>query len=162
MDYIFNSNIINFLIVASFLIWLLFFKIDVVKFFDKKSQETKTIITNSEKKKTDAIAHLSETKEALKNVDNDVAKIVQDAKEIANTIEEKSQEKLNSELANLDNRTNILKEAHESKAKEEVSRNIALAAVAVSKEYIENSLDENSHKELIYNFINDLDNMKVE
>jgi len=55
-----------------------------------------------------------------------------------------------------------LKEAHESKAKEEVSRNIALAAVAVSKEYIENSLDENSHKELIYNFINDLDNMKVE
>ena len=40
MDYIFNSNIINFLIVASFLIWLLFFKIDVVKFFDKKSQET--------------------------------------------------------------------------------------------------------------------------
>ena len=162
INYIFHSNVINFILVAIFFIWLLFFKLDIVNFFEKKSQHIKSLIKGSEQKKEDAIKHLCDTKDALKNVDNDVEKIVSDAQEIAKTIEEKSQEKLNSELVNLENRANILKEAHESKAKEEVSRKVALAAIAVSKEYIENSLDENTHKELIYNFINDLDELKVE
>ena len=162
INYILHSNFINFIFVAWFLCWLLFKKLDVVAFFEKKSQETKNLIRNSADKKTDAIKHFNETKKALKNVDVDVDKILSDAQEISKTIEEKSQNKLNSEILDLENRTEILKDAHESKAKEEVSRKVAMAAIAVSKEYIEQTLDENTHKELIYNFINDLEKMKVE
>jgi len=162
INYILHSNVFNFILVAYFLYWLLFKKLDVIAFFEKKSQETKRIIQNSIDKKSDAIKHLNTTQEALKNVDSDVNKILSDAQEISKTIEEKSQSKLNSEISDLENREKILKEAHESKAKEEVSRKVAMAAIAVSKEYIEQTLDENTHKELIYNFINDLENMKVE
>ena len=162
LEFILHSNVFNFFVVAYFLYWILFKKLDVIAFFEKKSQEIKSYIKNSEQKKVDAIKHYGDTQKALKNVDNDVKQIVSDAQVIAKTIEEKSEAKLSVELANLDNRTTLLKEAHESKAKEEVSSAIALAAVAVSKEYIENSLDENAHKELIYNFINDLEKMKVE
>lgn len=162
LNYIFHSNVINFILVAYFLYWLLFKKLDVIKFFEEQSEKVKSSIKNSENKKNDAINYLGQTKESLKNVDNDVAKIVADAEDIAKTIEEKSQTKLDAELSNLENRTNILKEAHESKAKEEVSRKIAMAAVAISKEYIENALDENAHRDLIYNFISDLDEMRVD
>ena len=54
------------------------------------------------------VDYTGKTKEALKNVDNDVAKIVQDAKEIANTIEEKSQEKPKLFSRNLDAQQNNL------------------------------------------------------
>ena len=162
IHYIFHSNIINFIIVLIFFIWLLFFKLDVIAFFGKKSQETIDTIRNSENKKKDAINHLEETKSSLKNVDSDVKKIVNDAKKIAKTIEEKAEIKLKDELVNLENRSKLLEAGYVSKAKEEISRKISTAAVAVSEEYIKNSLDENTHKELIYNFINDLDNMKVE
>jgi len=162
MHYIFHSNIINFIIVVVFFIWLLFFKIDIVAFFGKKSQETIDTIKTSENKKTDAINHLEETKTSLENIDNDVRKIVNDAKEIAKTIEEKAEIKLQDELVNLETRTQLLEAGYVSKAKEEISRKISNAAVTVSKEYIENSLDVETHRELIYNFINDLDNMRVE
>ena len=162
MHYIFHSNIINFIIVLVFFIWLLFFKMDIIAFFGRKSQEIIDTIKNSENKKEEAINHLEETKSSLKNVDKDVKKIVDDAKKIAKTIEEKAETKLKDELVNLDNRSKLLEAGYVSKAKEEISRKISNAAVAVSEEYIKNSLDDKTHKELIYNFINDLDNMRVE
>ena len=162
MHYIFHSNIINFIIVLIFFIWLLFFKLDVIGFFGRKSQETIDTIKNSENKKEEAINHLKETKSSLKNVDNEVKQIVDDAKKIAKSIEEKAETKLKDELVNLDNRAKLLEAGYVSKAKEEISRKISNAAVAISEEYIKNSLDEETHKELIYNFINDLDNMRVE
>ena len=76
--------------------------------FKIKIATVKSSIKNSENKKNDAINYLGQTKESLKNVDNDVAKIVADAEDIAKTIKEKSQTKLDAELSNLENRTNIL------------------------------------------------------
>ncbi|MCQ2957532.1 MAG: hypothetical protein MJ180_01365 [Candidatus Gastranaerophilales bacterium] len=162
IEYIFHSNIINFILVLAFFIWLLFFKLDIIGMLAKKSEETINTIKKSENKKEEAIKHLADTKTSLQNVDNDVKEIVQNAKQLAKNLEEKAESKLKDELVNLENRANILKEGYESKAKEEITKKIANAAVAVSKEYIENSLDENTHRELIYNFINDLENMRVE
>jgi len=158
----FSKNLFNFVLVVAFFVWLLFFKLDVLGMLANKAQETIDTIKKSEDGKKQAEKHLKDTKKSLKNVDKDVEKIVDDAKVIAKTIKDKSKEKLNAELENLEKRATVLKEGYEQKAKNEVSKTIANAAVAVSKEYIVNSLDENTHKELIYNFINDLDNMRVE
>jgi len=158
----FSKNLFNFVLVVAFFVWLLFFKLDVLGMLANKAQETIDTIKKSEDGKKQAEKHLKDTKKSLKNVDKDVEKIVEDAKVIAKTIKDKSKEKLNAELENLEKRATVLKEGYEQKAKNEVSKTIANAAVAVSKEYIVNSLDENTHKELIYNFINDLDNMRVE
>ncbi len=162
IEYILHSNVINFILVVAFFVWLLFFKIDVVGLLEQKKNQIALAISDSEDKKEEAIKYFADTKESLANVDSDVEKIVQDAKEIAGTIEENSQKKLQEELNNLETRANILKEGYTSKAKDEVSKKVATAAVAISKAYIQNSLDENAHKELIYNFINDLDKMRVE
>ena len=84
INYIFHSNIINFIIVLAFFIWLLFFKLDIVGFFGKKSEETVNTIKKSENKKADAIQHLAQTKSSLENVDIDVREIVRNAEELAN------------------------------------------------------------------------------
>ena len=157
----FAKNIFNFLVVIAFFIWLLFFKLDVVGLLEKKSQETQATIKDAEDKKISAIKHYNDTKEALKNVDNDVKDIVNNAKEVAKNIEESSKSKLNSELENLETRTKVLEKNQTNKVKEEISQTVANAAVAISEEYIKNSLDEQTHKELIYNFINDLENVGV-
>ena len=153
----FTSNLFNFIIVAAFFIWLLFYFLDVVSILDKKSKETVKSITDAENKKTESQKHLEDTKKSLQNVDNDVKEILSEAENIAQNIENSSKIKLDEELLNLKNRENLLKNAQVSKAKDEVSVVIANAAVALSKEYIKNSLDEKAQKELIYNFINDLD-----
>ena len=158
----FSKNLFNFILVVAFFVWLLFFKLDILGMLSKKAEETIDTIKKSEDSKKEAEKHLKDTKKSLKNVDKDVEKIVEDAKVIANTIEEKSKEKLQVELDNLEKRAAVLKDGYEQKAKNEVSKKIANAAIAVSKEYIVNSLDDETHRELIYNFINDLDNMREE
>ena len=157
----FMKNAFNFIIVAGSFIFA-YFALNVTGIFEKKSKEISDTIKNSEDKKATAISHLEETKNSLKNVDKDIAKIVSDAKELAQVIAEKSDVKLKAELDNLKERENILKDGYEKKAEKEVFIKISNAAISVSKEYIENSLDENTHKELIYDFINNLDNMRVE
>lgn len=162
LSYIFKSNVINFILVVLFLYWLLFIKIDIIKFLEDKSKEIIDTIRQAESKKANAIQKLENTKESLKNIDVEMDKIVFDAHNLSDDIRAKSKEKIKKELANIEERTVALEKAHQSKAKEEVSRKVANASILVAKEYIENSLDEATHKELIYNFINDLDNMRVE
>jgi len=158
----FSKNLFNFICVVAFFIWLLFYKIDIISLFAKKAEETKNTIKNSENKKADAIVHLNNTKDSLKNIDSDVEKIIENAKDIAKTMSEKAEDKLKKELNSLEERTNILTKGYEHRVQSEVSKNIANAAIMVSKEYMQNSLDENAQKELIYNFINDLENMRAE
>lgn len=157
----FSKNLFNFLLVVAFFVWLSI-KFDFIGLLDKKKDEIINLIRHSENEKENSKNELNNTANSLQNIDNDVKKIVDDAKNIAKSIETKSQEKLNEEISNLDKRAEKLKQGYENKAKVEVSQKIANASIAISKHYIENSLDENMHKELIYNFINNLDNMRVE
>ena len=143
----FSKNLFNFLVVLGFFAWLLV-KFDFLGILDKKKDEIISTIRNAENRKKQSVKELQNTTNALKNIDKDIEQIVNEAKNIAKNIEQKSQEKL--------------KQGYESKAKIEVSQKIANASVAIAKQYIENSLDENMHKELIYNFINNLENMRVE
>ena len=154
---LFTSNLFNFILVAAFFVWLLFYFIDIVGILDKKSKETIMTITNAENKKAEAQNHLEETKNSLKNVDKDVENIVANAKETAKNNEEHSSAKLSEELQSIKGRTKFIQDSHRAKAEREVSATVANAAVIISKEYIKNSLDEKTHKELIMNFINDLD-----
>lgn len=157
----FSKNLFNFLVVIVFFTWL-FKKINFIGILNNKKDEIIKLIRNAETKKEQSIKKFEQTNNELKNIDNDIAKIISDAKNISKSIEEKSQEKLNNEILNLDKRAEKLKQGYENKAKIEVSQKIANASIAISKQYIENSLDEKMHKELIYNFINNLENMRVE
>ena len=154
---LFTTNLFNFILVSAFFVWLLFFKLDVVGMLDKKSKETAKLISDAENKNTEAQMHLEETQKSMQNLDEETKKIVTEAKNLAKNLEASSQAKLENELTSLKNREILLQDAQINKAKNKVSVVIANAAVAISKEYIKNSLDENTHRELIYNFIDDLD-----
>ena len=153
----FTTNLFNFILVVAFFVWLLFYFIDVIGILDKKSKETLKTISDSENKKTEAQKQLDDTKKSLQNVDSDVKGIISEANTIAKNIKNNSKAKLEEELSNLKTRENLLKDAQVKKAKNDISVVIANAAVSVSKEYIKNSLDEKTHQELIYNFIDSLD-----
>ena len=154
---LFTSNLFNFVLVIGFFVWLLFYFIDIVGIMDKKSKETAKSISDAENKKIEAQIQLEAAKKSMKNVDIEVKGIISAGKNIAKNIEDNYKTKLDDELTSLKNRENLLHAAQIGKAQNEVSIVIANAAVAVSKEYIKNSLDEDTHKELIYNFIEDLD-----
>ena len=154
---IFTSNLFNFIIVIAFFIWLLFKVVDIMGILDKKRLETVKTITNSENKKAEAENHLVETQKSLENIDSEVKNILTEAKNTARNIENNSENYLKQELENLKSREKLLNAAQINKAKSEVSIVIANAAIAVSEEYIKNSLDDDAHRELINNFIDDLD-----
>ncbi len=153
----FTTNFFNFILVVAFFVWLLFYFIDVVGILDKKSKETAKTISDSENKKTEAQKQLDDTKKSLQNIDSEVKKIISEANNIAKNIKSNSNLKLEEELSNIKSRENILKDAQLKKAKNNISVIIANAAVCVSKEYIKNSLDEKMQQELIYDFIDSLD-----
>ncbi len=155
-----RSNTLNFLLFIGFFIWL-FIKIDFSGIISKKRQEIIDTIKKSEEDKIKAKENLEKTQESLKNIDNDIQKIIDEGKNTANLVKQQAEEKVVKELNSIKEKTDKQFEANENKVKNEISKSVVSAAIAISKQHIISSLDETTQKELIYKFIDELDNLEV-
>jgi F-type H+-transporting ATPase subunit b len=155
-----RSNSLNFILFLIFFAWL-FKKIDFSGIIAKKRQEIIDTIKKSEEDKLKAKENLEKTQDSLKNIDNDIQKIIDDGKNTANLVKQQAEEKVVKELNSIEEKTQKQFEANENKVKNEISKSVVTAAIAISKQHIISSLDETTQKELIYKFIDELDNLEV-
>lgn len=155
-----RSNLLNFILFILFFVWL-FKKIDFSGFISKKRQEIIDSIKKSEEDKIKAKENLEKTQDSLKNIDEDVQKIIDDGKNTANLVKQQAEEKVIKEIKSIEEKTEKQLEANENKVKNEISKSVVSAAIAISKQHIISSLDEKTQKELIYKFIDELDNLEV-
>ena len=155
-----RSNLLNFILFILFFVWL-FKKIDFSGFISKKRQEIIDSIKKSEEDKIKAKENLEKTQDSLKNIDEDVQKIIDDGKNTANLVKQQAEEKVIKEIKSIEEKTEKQLEANENKVKNEISKSVVSAAIAISKQHIISSLDEKTQKELIYKYIDELDNLEV-
>ena len=155
-----RSNSLNFILFILFFVWL-FKKIDFSGIISKKRQEIINSIKKSEEDKIKAKENLEKTQDSLKNIDEDVQKIIDDGKNTANLVKQQAEEKVVKEIKAIEEKTEKQLEANENKVKNEISKSVVSAAIAISKQHIISSLDEKTQKELIYKFIDELDNLEV-
>ena len=160
-EYILESNVINLLLVY-WTIWFLFFKkFNIIKFLENKVEEVKASIKAAEEGKFEAQNKLKSSEDDLKNIEKVILEVNESYKKIAVSMKEKIDAETVKELENIQEKTQKVVNSEKVNAKNKVTEGMINASVEVAKEYIKNSLTENDHKQLVYDFIDDLDKVQV-
>ena len=156
---ILETNLINFLIVISTLVWI-FKKAHLGSLIQKMADDIKSNVEESNHRAESALKEYEETKEATKGVEELQKKIIKQAEINAQCIKEKIEQK--TTLKQEDIRTNLRKafERQEEKYKNLTVDEVYIASIELAKEEILKRLDKNVHKKLINSSIDELNNLE--
>ncbi len=160
IDYIFHSNIINFIIVVAFLVWLN----KVQKFtsiIDQRQEEISTKVLDSEESKRRAEFKLEQTKTQLCNSSEKIDAIVKDGKQVAKSLSSEIVIEAKKDAKELESKTEHVIDTKRTQAVSEIKIKITGAAFEIAREHIKQSLDDRMHQKFIDEFIESLDNLKV-
>jgi F-type H+-transporting ATPase subunit b len=160
LEYIFESNIINFLIVFSFIVYLMV-KFNLVGVIENKKNQIIKAIEDSKAKVETSKAELAESKNKVKNIDTEKNQIINEAQKVAKTLSEQIEEDALKKKEAIELKSEKTIEGEKQKAIKDVSIKVADAAFEVAKQHIIQSLDNKKQLELIDEFINNLEEIKV-
>lgn len=159
-EYIFHSNIINMIIVFSFLVWLIK-KFDLAKILNNYSENIESDIKKVEQDKRVAQSVLQEMKESAKEIKKNVNKIIEEAKSSAqvmsNRIDYEKEQKINEINKNLTKMIDIENKSMQEKITQDFSQEVYMKA----EEKIKQKLDNQLHNKFINDFIDNLDEKQV-
>ncbi len=161
IDYILYSNVINFIIVIAFLVWLN----KVQKFtsiIDQRQEEISAKVLDSEESKMRAEFKLEQTKTQLSNSNEKIDTIVKDGKEVAKSLSSEIIVEAKKDAQELESKTEHVIDTKRTQAVSEIKTKITGAAFEIAREHIKQSLDDRMHQKFIDEFIEGLDNLKVE
>lgn len=153
-----ESNFINFAIMIS-LLALIFKKFKLGALIDKMADDTRRKIAESKKNAEDALSEYESTKEGVKDVIKKQAEIINNAKETALGMEKNIERETEICMQELDESFNALVESYNIKAKKQTVAQVYDACINLAKEYVEKSLDKETHKHLINKGIDDITKM---
>lgn len=159
-SYIFHSNIINMVFVFCFLVWILK-KVDIVNLLKNRQEKIKETISKAEAEKAAAQKNLQQAKENVKDLEEQVQKILVDAKNSAESLYEKIQNDTQQKVEEIETNLNRMVEVEEKSATEEVITHLSKEAYELATSKIKDSLTDDLHNKYINNFIDSLDNEKV-
>lgn len=160
LEVLFHSNILNFVLVIVFLVWLS----RKAQIFSAISRKRNTIIAQieiSESEKVNAEGELVETKRKVEKSDEEVQKIVKEAEEIGDNLSKRIYKEAGIESNELYNKAKRMIETEAAMASNDVMQDISKAAFYIAEEHVKQAIDERLHKKYINEFIDDLDNLKV-
>lgn len=159
IELIFFSNIINFIIVIVFFIWL-FRKFNIFNFIYKKRDEIVQTIKNYEQERKLKEHQLEVTKNKVKNVEQETEKIIDDGEEIAENLSERIIEEAEKEAANMQKKAHFTIESERKIAENEIMSEVTEAAFAIAEVKINEAIDSRMHQRYIDNFIDNLEKLK--
>lgn len=160
LEYILNSNVINFLIVVGVLVTILK-KVNITKIIEDKQKKIIEDVVASENKLNESLEILEESKKKVSNIDSEKLRILTNSDEVGKIIAVKIKEETVRKEENIKVRTEKIVENDKYRTKKEVTKKITDAAFEVAKQHILHSLDDKKHFQLIDEFIENLDNTKV-
>ena len=160
LEYILNSNILNSIVVFIVLVWI-FKKFDISSAIDARQKEIDNMIALVENEKKESAKDLSHVEKEYKNTNNEIIQIKETSRHVVNSLIEEINKDLQKEIDDISCKTAKNLDEETSKACSDVSSYISRAALNLAEEHIKQSIDINIHKKFIYEFINDLDKIKV-
>lgn len=156
INIILHSNLLNFVIVIIFLIWVIR-KVDLAGLIAKKQVEIAELIKNAVEEKKIKQNHLLVTKTKVSNVKQEVLKIIDEGEQVANNLSEIIMDDAEKQAADMHKKAVISVGNEKQMVSSEVRAKITGAAFYIAEEHIKQAIDERLHKKYIDEFINNLD-----
>ena len=155
-DYILGSNVLNFIIVVLFVVWVVK-KVNIAKMIDKKRSEVIETIRSAEKEKIDSEKHLLDTQTKVRNVDIETSQIIEEGKETAAKLFENISKSAKQQTEDMQKKAELSVENQKAAVTKEVTSKVTKAAFYIAEDHIKKSIDERLHRKFINEFIDNLD-----
>ena len=150
LDYISRTNLFNFVIFLSILIFL-FKKIDVVGMLDNMKNAVIENIESSKTSKSDSEIHLKEIEEKVSHIEEEIDGIIKKSEQNAKLVGEKIIEDANHTVESIKENSKKLVENKSALLKNDILRRASEASIEVARNHIVNELNNNYdlHQKLI-------------
>lgn len=159
-DYLYGSNILNFIIVAFFIVWAVK-KFEAGKLINKKKSEITEIVNIAEKEKITKKILLNETQTKVRNVNFETSKIMEEGNVTAAKLSDNISLSADKQAENLRKKAEISAETYKQTVSEELTAKITCAAFYIAEEHIKQSIDERLHQKYIDEFTDNLDKINI-
>jgi len=142
---------------------IVFKKIDIKKAFISMRDEIKTVVEKSENEKNLALKELEHTEEELKQLPEELEKIISDAKESAVNISKDIEAKGEEELKKLEKQAKKSIRFEEKKFYELLASMTSTAAVDLAKDNVVEELKKNPslHSKFLDEALSELDRVEI-
>ncbi len=150
LDYISRTNLFNFVIFLSILIFL-FKKIDVVGMLDNMKNVVIENIESSKISKSDSETHLKEIEEKVSHIEEEIDGIIKKSEQNAKLVGEKIIQDANHTVESIKDNSKKLVENKSALLKNDILKRASEASVEVARNHIVNELNNNYdlHQKLI-------------
>lgn len=156
---ILKTNVINFIIVISTLMWI-FKKANLGALIQKLADDIKLSVEKSSSNAQDAISQYKSTKKSVKDTPKLQEEIISQAKSNAQNIKEKIEQKTLLEKNELIKSIEKIISNQQEKYKKLTINEIYKASINIAKEEVQKRLDENNHQKIIEKSIEELDKIE--
>ena len=156
---ILKTNVINFIIVISTLVWI-FKKANLGALIQKLADDIKLSVEKSSSNAQDAISQYKSTKKSVKDTPKLQEEIISQAKSNAQNIKEKIEQKTLLEKNELIKSIEKIISNQQKKYKKLTINEIYKASINIAKEEVQKRLDENNHQKIIEKSIEELDKIE--
>ena len=150
LDYISKTNLFNFIIFLSILIFL-FKKIDVVGMLENMKNAIIENIEASKTSKSESETHLKEIQEKVSHIEEEIDGIIKKSEQNAKLVGEKIIEDANHTVESIKDNSKKLVENKSALLKNDILRRASEASIEVARNHIVNELNNNYdlHQKLI-------------
>ena len=150
LDYISKTNLFNFIIFLSILIFL-FKKIDVVGMLENMTNAVIENIEASKTSKSESETHLKEIQEKVSHIEEEIDGIIKKSEQNAKLVGEKIIEDANHTVESIKDNSKKLVENKSALLKNDILRRASEASIEVARNHIVNELNNNYdlHQKLI-------------
>ena len=150
LDYISRTNLFNFVIFLSILIFL-FKKIDVVGMLENMKNAVIENIEASKTSKSESETHLKEIQEKVSHIEEEIDGIIKKSEQNAKLVGEKIIQDANHTVESIKDNSKKLVENKSALLKNDILRRASEASIEVARNHIVNELNNNYdlHQKLI-------------
>ena len=150
LDYISKTNLFNFIIFLSILIFL-FKKIDVVGMLENMKNAVIENIEASKTSKSESETHLKEIQEKVSHIEEEIDGIIKKSEQNAKLVGEKIIEDANHTVESIKDNSKKLVENKSALLKNDILKRASEASIEVARNHIVNELNNNYdlHQKLI-------------
>ena len=162
LDYISRTNLFNFVIFLSILIFL-FKKIDVVGMLENMKNAVIENIEASKTSKSESETHLKEIEEKVSHIEEEIDGIIKKSEQNAKLVGEKIIDDANHTVSSIKDNSKKLVENKSALLKNDILKRASQASIEVARNHIVNELNNNYdlHQRLIDESLEALNSYKA-
>ncbi len=153
----FQSNLVNWLILAGLVIWG--WNKVIPSVVEKRARSINETIDAAEKSRAEAEEFLAAQKAKVENAEAEAAKIIDEAKEVAEQMKKEMQAQTERDIENLKQKFEAAIANERQVVVTETRKAAVKAAMQLSKSYLQSNVSEAEKKLLLNQFIEQLDSL---